>query len=397
MSTAPQKNLRVVVIDAGLPNPEFDAGSRALLDFISIVKEGSQPRHPEVHFLAMDVNRWGREKDLIQQDVHIHPPRDALSSVAGQQTWLDAMAPDFVVVSRPGPASQWLPTVMAHRRAGTHHGPRFLYYGIDIHHQRLASQLQFDPQPGVSRQQKLYQALEPAIWDHFSTVIYGSRAECAHVNNRFPNKAVHMPLYLIRDTPRPPCDAASLPHPVPVLLWVGGAHHAPNQDALRFVIRDVLPKIDASLVLHVAGDWPLQIREHPDFRPRQRNHAVHWLGLVGQAQLDDAYQTCTFALATLRFGAGVKGKVFEAIARQCPVLTTPIGAQGFEHLAWPKLCLTEPQPHAIAERIEQLLDIPPRQRFAQELRAMKLDLVRESRSAPLAWANLIRRSPDRLG
>ena len=49
---------------------------------------------------------------------------------------------------------------------------------------------------------------------------------------------------------------------------------------------------------------------------------------VSDPMLERLYRTATVAVAPLRFGAGVKGKVVEAMRFGVPVVTTSAGAQG---------------------------------------------------------------------
>lgn len=42
------------------------------------------------------------------------------------------------------------------------------------------------------------------------------------------------------------------------------------------------------------------------------------------------YSSCRIVVAPLRYGAGVKGKVIEALYNGMPVVTTSIGAEGIE-------------------------------------------------------------------
>jgi glycosyltransferase involved in cell wall biosynthesis len=55
---------------------------------------------------------------------------------------------------------------------------------------------------------------------------------------------------------------------------------------------------------------------------------VQVLGYVSDEQLRECYLEASTVVAPLRFGAGVKGKVVEAMARGVPVVTTEVGAQG---------------------------------------------------------------------
>ena len=63
---------------------------------------------------------------------------------------------------------------------------------------------------------------------------------------------------------------------------------------------------------------------------------VEFLGWV--ENLEPLYAVSRIALAPLRYGAGVKGKIGESLANGVPVVMTPVGAEGMElhHLenAW---------------------------------------------------------------
>jgi glycosyltransferase involved in cell wall biosynthesis len=56
--------------------------------------------------------------------------------------------------------------------------------------------------------------------------------------------------------------------------------------------------------------------------------AITVKGYVSDEELDALYARAGAAVAPLRYGAGVKGKVIEAMARGVPLVTTPTGAQG---------------------------------------------------------------------
>ena len=43
------------------------------------------------------------------------------------------------------------------------------------------------------------------------------------------------------------------------------------------------------------------------------------------------YQKCRIAIAPLRYGAGVKGKIIEAAHNQIPIVTTSIGSEGIDN------------------------------------------------------------------
>jgi glycosyltransferase involved in cell wall biosynthesis len=58
------------------------------------------------------------------------------------------------------------------------------------------------------------------------------------------------------------------------------------------------------------------------------SHRVIVHGFLSDEELRDLYQTVRLVVVPLRFGAGVKGKVLEAIQAGLPIITTSIGAEG---------------------------------------------------------------------
>jgi GT2 family glycosyltransferase len=117
-----------------------------------------------------------------------------------------------------------------------------------------------------------------------------------------------------------------------LVTFVGNFKHTPNVDAVRWLIREVLPvvrKRSPNLLskIRIVGsglslELQLQLEEF----------GVVYLGWVHN--LEDLYSKTRLVIAPLRYGAGMKGKILEAISYGCPVLTTSMGAEGFpfQHL-----------------------------------------------------------------
>ena len=51
-------------------------------------------------------------------------------------------------------------------------------------------------------------------------------------------------------------------------------------------------------------------------------------GFVSEEELERLYKHCRVAVVPLRYGAGVKGKVVEALYYGLPIVTTSVGAEG---------------------------------------------------------------------
>ena len=111
-------------------------------------------------------------------------------------------------------------------------------------------------------------------------------------------------------------------------MFIGNFLHEPNWDALRHLSEDIWPLIRKLLpeaILNVYGAYPTQ-------KAMQLHQPKN--GFLVHGRVDDAIVVTLNAkvsLAPLRFGAGIKGKLIEAMVCGTPSVTTSIGAEGMQH------------------------------------------------------------------
>ena len=136
----------------------------------------------------------------------------------------------------------------------------------------------------------------------------------------------------------------------PTLIFVGVFSHEPNVDAVLHFALDIWPTVKAAVpdvqILVVGGSVPPQIAalSSEDFRI---------LGYV--PDLQPLLTKAWVSVAPLRFGAGMKGKVGEAMAAGLPVVTTSFGAEGFGAVAGRDL-LVHDSPTTFAAAVVELLN-----------------------------------------
>lgn len=108
-------------------------------------------------------------------------------------------------------------------------------------------------------------------------------------------------------------------------VFIGNFMHAPNWDAVLHLkktlwpmIKNKLPKVN----LHVYGAYPsekvFQLHKKQD-------------GFLIKGRADDVseiMQMARVSLAPMRFGAGLKGKIIDAMQNKTPFVTSKIGAEG---------------------------------------------------------------------
>lgn len=129
-------------------------------------------------------------------------------------------------------------------------------------------------------------------------------------------------------------------------ISIGNFRHPPNWDAVQWLRHELWPLIRARLPqaqLHVYGAYP---------PPKAMQLHAPQQGFLVQGWADDAYtvmQAARVCLAPLRFGAGIKGKLADAMACGTPSVTSWIGAEGMHgDLAWPGQIANDAQSFADA-------------------------------------------------
>ncbi|MFU8813051.1 MAG: glycosyltransferase [Balneolaceae bacterium] len=119
---------------------------------------------------------------------------------------------------------------------------------------------------------------------------------------------------------------------------IGNFHHAPNRDSIQWLrntiwpaIRNALPKVEVHIYGAYMPESEITLGKTPD-------------GVVMKGRADSVEETlCQYRLllAPLRFGAGLKGKLVDAMLTGTPSVTTTIGAEG--------MMVDEPWPGAVAD------------------------------------------------
>ena len=108
-------------------------------------------------------------------------------------------------------------------------------------------------------------------------------------------------------------------------VFVGNGKHRPNTDAIAHLKKVIWPGISARLPeaeLNIYGAYlPESILRH--HAPGERFLVRGWA-----PGLDQVFSMARLQLAPLRFGAGIKGKILNALQHGVPTLTTPVGAEG---------------------------------------------------------------------
>jgi len=328
----------VLVIDHYVPHYDRDAGGRSTYMYLKVLLElGCRVQFMGANFFphapyTRELQSLGIEV-LVGESIARHLDR-----------WLAEHAPfiDHVFLHRPHVAEQFLPHLERLRPR-----PMLHYVGHDLHYLRFEREAALKDDEDLRREGKRWEKRELAVCDRCDRVYYFSDVELEALEARVaPAKLRRLPLYAMALEPLPPY-APSCPQE---LLFVGGYNHPPNVDAATWLARDILPLVRREMPgahLHLVGSNPTPAVLD------LAGAAVTVHGYVSDAALTALYRKIGAAVVPLQYGAGVKGKVIEAIAHHVPLVTTDIGAEGIpdaEEVMW-----IENTTEAIARRIAGIL------------------------------------------
>ncbi len=313
----------VLIVDHYIPTPDKDAGSRAMMQIMQMLVR-----------LGMNVKFWPHNgwydpkygSYLEQMGVEIYWGVEQRLSfthwVKGHGKYID-----YFLLSRPDVAIWYIDAARANSNA------RILYYGHDIHHLRLAEQASVAQNDlRTRREEQRVKEVEQRIWLNVDIIYYPSDSEMEYVRAYLRDKTAKpivrtIPLFGYDKIPQSEGNDITERHDV---MFVAGFAHPPNIDGAFWLVKSVMPLVWAQrpdVRLYLVGSNPT----HEVVAlggPR-----VTVTGYVSDDVLTEYYGKIRVALAPLRFGAGVKGKVVEAMCYGVPVVTTSVGLQGLHDLA----------------------------------------------------------------
>jgi GT2 family glycosyltransferase/glycosyltransferase involved in cell wall biosynthesis len=189
---------------------------------------------------------------------------------------------------------------------------------VDLHFLRTQRQLALEGKPSDSPiAQEVYKE-EMAAIRAADAVIVVSPVEVEVLAKHLPKKPVHV-LSNIHELGREGKAYAEREG----IYFVGGFRHPPNIDAVEWYAREIHPLVKARLPqvpVYIIGSHA------PESLRRLEDGLIRVLGFV--PDMSQYLAGCRLSIAPLRYGAGVKGKINQAMAYGVPVVGTPCAVEG---------------------------------------------------------------------
>lgn len=299
---------RILIIDALMPDPSRDSGSLRLCRLMQILQDMGWA----VEFMPDSLRASAAERTMLANS---GIPTLCRPEVRSLPSWLhrEGKSLDAVMLCRYYVASTHLELFRKHAPSA-----RILFDTVDLHHVREMRAAEHAGSARLLRQAGRTRRRELKLIRQSDLTFVVSPWEKACLEQLAPGADIRLLSNIHHVHPHGPSfeDRRGI-------IFVGGWGHPPNRDAIHWLVRDILPLVRRQLPdvpLHLVGDLP------EEARASLQASGVHIHGRI--PDLEPLMQSSRVALAPLRYGAGVKGKINTAMSYGVPVVATSVGVEG---------------------------------------------------------------------
>jgi glycosyltransferase involved in cell wall biosynthesis len=294
---------RIIVFDERVPSPDRDAGSLRMFLILKTLAEWCQ-----VVFVPFNRPQSADyESALWKEGIETADAVDYRKLLKNKNV-------KAAIVSRPS-----MGAALIHRIRRVNPRVSIIFDMVDTHFLRYQREYEISGEAAVLAEAERYRKLERKLAQQSDLVWSASSEDKGVMEREVPGKRIEVvpTIHELRDHGEAFTARADL-------LFIGNLAHRPNEDAVLFFMNEVYPQIRELLPnvrLDIIGDNPsraITAYDSDDVRVR---------GYV--PDVEPYLEKRRVFVAPLRFGAGIKGKVGEAMAHGIPVVTTSIGAEGF--------------------------------------------------------------------
>ncbi len=299
---------KILIIDATTPHPDQDSGSVRIINIMRIFRDLGY----QVTFFS-DNRQWdGNYSEALQAM--------GIEVLFGE--WLKNL-PEFfiqrgsqfdaVMISRHYVAENYLKLIEKHMPHA-----EFIFDTVDLHYLREQRQAELEEDPRLHRAAARSRRAELKIINLADTTLVVSPYEKSVLEHDAPDARVDIVsnVHPVHGCRRPFSERKNI-------FFIGGYQHPPNVDAAIWLAKHIWPLIHAQL----PGVQCFLIgSKAPPIVQKLGGDGLVYKGFVND--LEPWLDNYRIAVAPLRFGAGVKGKVNMSMSYGQPVVATGIAVEG---------------------------------------------------------------------
>jgi len=307
----------IMVIDYSVPSYDQDAGSRTMFQYLKLFVELGY----KVVFMPDDFCKTEPYvEDLKKIGVEV------LYGDWYANNWHAWMKEnneyiDYIYLNRVCVAIRYIDFIKENLKA------RVIYNAVDFSFLREKRQFEITKDEKYLKASKESKKYEFHIFEKSDVIVTISEYERKFLHKELPEKQIYvMPTFIYENFLG---ENGLNFEKRENITFIGGFKHYPNVDGVSWFAKEVLPlvlKYIPDVIFNIIGSNP----SADILNLKSKN--INVTGYISEGKLKEYYNKSKIIVAPLRFGAGVKGKVIEAIAYGVPVVTTSVGAEGIKDI-----------------------------------------------------------------
>jgi GT2 family glycosyltransferase/glycosyltransferase involved in cell wall biosynthesis len=302
---------RVLIIDVTAPTPNQDAGSVVVVQTIAVF----QALGYKVTYLPLD--NW------LYQPTYLDPLRRSGVECLYSPFELDLDAYlareahlfDVVHVFRFEVLRRALPSIQKHASRA-----KLVFNNQDLHYLRVSRQAEIEGSASLRVEARIIKTAEIKAMNGADVICTLSQQEKMVLDQEPDLKRPVVTIPYMIDLPPNEPDLNSQRNDI---LFLGGYGHSPNIDAAKWLVTEIWPLVRS----HISNARLILAGANPTAEVLAL--AATDIDVPGRIEdLAPVFAGARVFVAPLRYGAGVKGKIYSAFGYGVPVITTSIGAEG---------------------------------------------------------------------
>jgi len=309
----------VVIVDIKIPEYDKDSGSRRLTEIIKLLIENKIGV-----FLLADFREHRFKADYVQYFTNLgavvyEPSVDKFGKLIMKNDFLKQILPftDFAWLHRPEIFEKYYPMIKDIKPS-----IKVFFDMVDFHYLRFKRESELIGDPEIMKTANAYLELELDNCHKADKIIVISDFEKESLKEYYDNESKAISIgnihqFIENKQFKNFQDRKDL-------LFIGGFDHKPNVDAVKYLHDEIMPllwKTNPDIIINIIGsNVPVEIES-------LSSDKFKILGFIDD--VSPYFLNSKVFVAPLRYGAGIKGKIGQSLEYALPLVTTNIGAEGF--------------------------------------------------------------------
>lgn len=305
-----QNRKTIVMFSEGIPKYDCDAGSKTIYNYLQLFLEKGYI----VKFVPNNFRSVAPYTQELQQMGIEVLYGDSYEKYINMWIIENQDAIEYAFINFPGCGKRFIDVLKCA-------SIEIRYYGMDLHFLRKKREYEVTGEPECLQMMEQYYEMEKTILEKADVTYYPSEVELRIVKEKFGTEAKHLSPFIYELTGEQP---AYKPEKREGMLFIGGFNHPPNADAVLWFVQKIYPYICKvkRIPFYIAGsNAPAEIQN-------LKEAGIIYKGYVTEAELQELYRKVRMVVVPLRYGAGIKGKVVDAMYQGVPMVATAVGIEG---------------------------------------------------------------------